>query len=116
MKLKSSRRLTLQFIVNFLVFYVILVASIVVSILFFIMILNKEMGLNIHMKTAFEYEGVVENDEIPQNLHDLARGNLGQLYLLNDDLEVLDYTGSSCKICSYSDEGRRAANGETIRA
>jgi len=104
MKLKSSRRLTLQFIVNFLVFYVILVASIVCSIVFFLVIVNKEIGLNVHTKTVFEYEGIVENDKLPQHLHDLASENLGQFYLLNDDLEVLDYTGAVCKICSYSDE------------
>ena len=104
MKLKSSRRLTLQFIGNFLVFYIILVASIVFSIVIFLLIINNELGLNVHTKATFEYEGVVENDKLPQDFHDLARENLGQFYLLNDDLEVLDYTGASCVICSYSDE------------
>ena len=104
MKLKSSRRLTLQFIGNFLVFYIILVASIVFSIVIFLLIINKQIGLNVHMKETYEYEGVVENDKLPQDLHDLARGNLGQFYLLNDDLDVIDYTGVSCEICSYSDE------------
>ncbi|WP_431030072.1 sensor histidine kinase [Lysinibacillus sp. LZ02] len=104
MKLTSSRRLTFQFIAHFIVFYLILVASIVYSIVIFLLIINKEVGLNVHSKVAFEFEGIVENDKLPKELHHLAEENLGQFYLLNDHLDVLDYTGASCEICAYSDE------------
>lgn len=56
------------------------------------------------MKTTYEFEGIVENEQLPKSLEKAAEENLGQFYLLDQDLTILDYTGDVCQICDLTNE------------
>ncbi|MEK4031375.1 HAMP domain-containing sensor histidine kinase [Pseudobacillus sp. FSL P4-0506] len=104
MKLKPSSKLTLKFSGYFVVFYLLFVMSIFFSFGLFIYFIYDKVGDNVHMKTTYEFEGIVENEQLPKSLEKAAEENLGQFYLLDQDLTILDYTGDVCQICDLTNE------------
>ncbi|MFJ7951615.1 sensor histidine kinase [Lysinibacillus sp. NPDC096418] len=106
--MKPSRRLTLRFISYFTVFYLLIILGFIVSLLFFAFFINDRVGDNIHVMTAYEIEdNAVEMDGQSERIADFlvkrADENLGQLYLLDKSMKVLDYTGDNCELCEIKD-------------
>ena len=106
--MKPSGRLTLRFISYFTVFYLLIIIGVIASILFSLFFFNNRVGDNIHMTTVYEVEDTaVEIDgqsiQIADYLEKRAEGNLGQMYLLDKSMKVLDYTGDNCELCEMTD-------------
>ncbi|MGN4126922.1 sensor histidine kinase [Lysinibacillus sphaericus] len=106
--MKPSRRLTLRFVSYFTVFYLLIILGFIVSLLFFAFFINKRVGDNIHTMTSYEIvDNAVIKDEksvrIADYLVERAEENLGQLYLINQSMDIVDYTGDTCELCGIAD-------------
>lgn len=106
--MKPSRRLTLRFISYFAVFYLLIILSFIGSVLFFILFMEERVGDNIHTMSSFAIEhDAVKVDgsmvRIADYLVNRAEENQGQLYLFNQSMDILDYTGDTCELCEMSD-------------
>lgn len=106
--MNPSSRLTLRFISYFTLFYLLIIIGFIVSLVFFVYIINDQLGDNIHVMTTNEIEeNAVESDGNSERIADFlvkrADENLGQLYLFNKKMEILDYTGDNCELCNMKD-------------
>ncbi|WP_107948516.1 sensor histidine kinase [Lysinibacillus parviboronicapiens] len=106
--MKPSRRLTLRFVSYFTVFYLLIILGFIVSLLFFAFFINARVGDNIHTMTSYEIENdaVVKDGDsvrIADYLVERAAENLGQLYLINQSMDIVDYTGDTCELCGLAD-------------
>ncbi len=106
--MKPSGRLTLRFVSYFTVFYLLIILGFIVSLLFFAFFINARVGDNIHTMSSYEIEDnavITEGKSmrIADYLVKRAEENLGQLYLFNQSMDILDYTGETCELCGMTD-------------
>ncbi|KOP71465.1 histidine kinase [Lysinibacillus sp. FJAT-14745] len=106
--MKPARRLTLRFVSYFIVFYLLIITGFIISLVFFAIFINRHVGDDIHIMSSSEIkdDAVVENEEsikIADYLVKRAKENLGQLYLFNNSMDIVDYTGDTCELCSMTD-------------
>ncbi|MGE7093853.1 sensor histidine kinase [Lysinibacillus sp. NPDC048646] len=106
--MKPSGRLTLRFVSYFTVFYLLIILGFIVSLLFFAFFINARVGDNIHTMSSYEIEDNAVMTEgksmrIANYLVKRAEENLGQLYLFNQSMDILDYTGETCELCGMTD-------------
>jgi signal transduction histidine kinase len=106
--MKPARRLTLRFVSYFIIFYLLIITGFIISLVFFAIFINRHVGDDIHIMSSSEIkdDAVVEKGEsikIADYLVKRAKENLGQLYLFNQSLDIVDYTGDTCELCSMSD-------------
>ncbi|WP_369436299.1 sensor histidine kinase [Lysinibacillus fusiformis] len=76
--------------------------------LFFAFFINARVGDNIHTMSSYEIEDdavITEGKSmrIADYLVERAEENLGQLYLFNQSMDILDYTGETCELCGMTD-------------
>ena len=74
----------------------------------FAIFINDRVGDNIHVMSSFEIEddAVVEQGKtvkIADYLVKRAEENVGQLYLFDPTMTIVDYTGDTCGLCGKSD-------------
>ena len=70
--------------------------------------INHHVGDDIHIMSASDIkdDAVVEKGKsikIADYLAKRAEENLGQLYLFNQSMDIVDYTGDTCELCSMTD-------------
>ncbi|KGR75656.1 sensor histidine kinase [Ureibacillus sinduriensis] len=106
--MKSSGKLTFRFILYFVVFYLLIIIGTIGSILYFFFYLFDKVGNDIHTLDPFEMESEVLKTEdgyqLSDSLIEQAIENSGQVYLLNNQMKVLDYSGETCEVCSMTKE------------
>lgn len=102
MKLSSASKLTLKFSGYFAIFYLILLLIVMVSIGYLLFNINHVTSDNIHSLLPNDFEGLVQDDQLPKSLTELAEENFGVLYLFDEQLNILDQTSTSCELCSFS--------------
>jgi len=106
--MKPAGKLSLRFVSYFILFYLLIISGFIISLVVFALFINERVGDNIHTMSSFEIEDNAVNEtghsiKIADFLVKRAEENAGQLYLLNDDLEIVDYTGDSCELCGMTD-------------
>ncbi|MFB7159519.1 MULTISPECIES: sensor histidine kinase [unclassified Lysinibacillus] len=106
--MKPARRLTLRFVSYFIIFYLLIITGFIISLVFFAIFINRHVGDDIHIMSSSEIkdDAVVEKGEsikIADYLVKRAGENLGQLYLFNQSMDIVDYTGDTCELCSMTD-------------
>lgn len=106
--MKPARRLTLRFVSYFIIFYLLIISGFIISFVFFASFINGHVGDDIHIMSSSEIkdDAIVENGEsikIADYLVERAEENLGQLYLFNRSMDIVDYTGDTCELCSLTD-------------
>ncbi len=106
--MKPARRLTLRFVSYFIIFYLLIITGFIISLVFFAIFINRHVGDDIHIMSSSEIkeDAVVEKGEsikIADYLVKRAKENLGQLYLFNNSMDIVDYTGDTCELCSMTD-------------
>ncbi|MFJ8514874.1 sensor histidine kinase [Lysinibacillus xylanilyticus] len=106
--MKPARRLTLRFVSYFIIFYLLIIAGFIISLVLFAIFINRHVGDDIHIMSSSEIkdDAVVEKGEsikIADYLVKRAEENLGQLYLFNNSMDIVDYTGDTCELCSMTD-------------
>ncbi|MFJ7982126.1 sensor histidine kinase [Lysinibacillus xylanilyticus] len=106
--MKPARRLTLRFVSYFIVFYLLIIAGFIISLVLFAIFINRHVGDDIHIMSSSEIkdDAVVEEGEsikIADYLVKRAKENLGQLYLFDSSMDIVDYTGDTCELCSMTD-------------
>lgn len=106
--MKPARRLTLRFVSYFVVFYLLIITGFIISLVLFAIFINRHVGDDIHIMSSSEIkdDAVVEKGEsikIADYLVKRAKENLGQLYLFNNSMDIVDYTGDTCELCSMTD-------------
>ncbi|MCL1698026.1 MULTISPECIES: HAMP domain-containing sensor histidine kinase [unclassified Lysinibacillus] len=106
--MKPARRLTLRFVSYFIIFYLLIISGFIISFVFFASFINGHVGDDIHIMSSSEIkdDAIVENGEsikIADYLVERAEENLGQLYLFNRSMDIVDYTGDKCELCSLTD-------------
>ncbi|MFJ5564751.1 sensor histidine kinase [Lysinibacillus xylanilyticus] len=106
--MKPARRLTLRFVSYFIIFYLLIIAGFIISLVLFAIFINRHVGDDIHIMSSSEIkdDAVVEEGEsikIADYLVKRAKENLGQLYLFDNSMDIVDYTGDTCELCSMTD-------------
>lgn len=106
--MKPAGKLTLRFVSYFIIFYLLIISGFIMSLVFFAIFINDRVGDNIHVMSSFEIEddAVVEKGQtvkIADYLVKRAEENVGQLYLFDQSMTIVDYTGDSCELCGKSD-------------
>ncbi len=106
--MKPARRLTLRFVSYFSIFYLLIISGFIISLVFFYQSIISFTGDNIHTMSSFEIEdnAVVEKGKsikLADYLVKRAKENAGQLYLFNQSMNIVDYTGDSCELCGMTD-------------
>ncbi|MGE8001039.1 sensor histidine kinase [Lysinibacillus sp. NPDC093190] len=106
--MKPARRLTLRFVSYFIIFYLLIITGFIISLVFFAIFINGHVGDDIHIMSSSEIkdDAVVEKGKsikIADYLVKRAEENLGQLYLFNQSMDIVDYTGDTCELCSMPD-------------
>ncbi|MGE8036946.1 histidine kinase [Lysinibacillus sp. KCTC 33748] len=106
--MKPARRLTLRFVSYFIFFYLLIITGFIISLVFFAIFINSHVGDDIHIMSSSEIkdDAVVEKGDsikIADYLVKRAEENLGQLYLFNRSMDIVDYTGETCELCGMSD-------------
>lgn len=106
--MKPARRLTLRFVSYFIIFYLLIITGFIISLVFFAIFINRHVGDDIHIMSSSDIkdDAVVEKGDsikIADYLVKRAEENLGQLYLLNRSMDIVDYTGETCELCEMSD-------------
>jgi len=106
--MKPARRLTLRFVYYFSIFYLLIIIGFIISFLLFSFFIYKNSGENIHTMTYDEIKDEIivkkgESVEISDDLVKRAKENAGQLYLFNQSMDIIDYTGDTCELCRMSD-------------
>ncbi|WP_286924517.1 MULTISPECIES: sensor histidine kinase [Lysinibacillus] len=106
--MKPARKLTLRFVSYFIVFYLLIISGFVISLVSFGIFINKRVGDNIHVMTSYEIkdDAVVEKGasiKIADYLVKRANENAGQLYLFDQSMNIVDYTGDICELCGMTD-------------
>lgn len=106
--MKPAGKLTLRFVSYFIIFYLLIISGFIMSLVFFAIFINDRVGDNIHVMSSFEIEddAVVEKGEsikIADYLVKRAEENAGQLYLFDQSMTIVDYTGESCELCGMPD-------------
>ncbi|MBG9456795.1 histidine kinase [Lysinibacillus sphaericus] len=106
--MKPARRLTLRFVSYFIIFYLLIITGFIISLVFFAIFINRHVGDDIHIMSASEIkdDAVVEKGDsikIADYLVKRAEENLGQLYLFNRSMDIVDYTGETCELCGMPD-------------
>ncbi|GAB0170056.1 HAMP domain-containing sensor histidine kinase [Lysinibacillus sp. CTST325] len=106
--MKPARRLTLRFVSYFIIFYLLFIAGFIISLVLFTIFINSHVGDDIHIMSSSEIkdDAVVEKGEsikIADYLVRRAKENLGQLYLFDNSMDIVDYTGDTCELCSMTD-------------
>ncbi|MFF2179212.1 sensor histidine kinase [Lysinibacillus sp. NPDC058147] len=106
--MKPARRLTLRFVSYFIIFYLLFIAGFIISLVLFTIFINSHVGDDIHIMSSSEIkdDAVVEKGEsikIADYLVRRAKENLGQLYLFNQSMDIVDYTGDTCELCSMTE-------------
>ncbi|MEQ6357237.1 HAMP domain-containing sensor histidine kinase [Lysinibacillus sp. M3] len=106
--MKPARRLTLRFVSYFIVFYLLIITGFIISLVFFAIFINRHVGDDIHIMSSSEIkdDAVVEKGDsikIADYLVKRAEENLGQLYLFNRSMDIVDYTGETCELCGMPD-------------
>ncbi|MDD1505891.1 sensor histidine kinase, partial [Lysinibacillus sp. CNPSo 3705] len=106
--MKPVRRLTLRFVSYFSIFYLLIIVGFIISFLLFSFFIYKNSGENIHTMTYDEIKDEIivkkgESVEISDDLVKRAEENLGELYLFNQSMDIIDYTGDTCELCGMSE-------------
>ena len=106
--MKPAGKLTLRFVSYFIIFYLLIISGFIMSLVFFAIFINDRVGDNIHVMSSFEIENdaVVEKGDsvkIADYLVKRAKENSGQLYLFDQSMTIVDYTGNICELCGMSD-------------
>jgi len=106
--MKPARRLTLRFVSYFIIFYLLIIAGFIISLVLFAIFINRHVGDDIHIMSSSEIkdDAVVEEGEsikIADYLVKRAKENLGELYLFDNSMDIVDYTGDTCDLCSMTD-------------
>ncbi|MGE7796463.1 sensor histidine kinase [Lysinibacillus fusiformis] len=106
--MKPAGKLTLRFVSYFIIFYLLIISGFIMSLVFFAIFINDRVGDNIHVMSSFEIEddAVVEKGEtikIADYLVKRAEENAGQLYLFDQSMTIVDYTGETCELCGMPD-------------
>lgn len=106
--MKPAGKLTLRFVSYFIIFYLLIISGFIISLVFFAIFINDRVGDNIHVMSSFEIEddAVVEKGKtikIADYLVKRAEENVGQLYLFDPSMTIVDYTGETCGLCGKSD-------------
>ncbi|KMY30804.1 histidine kinase [Lysinibacillus xylanilyticus] len=106
--MKPARRLTLRFVSYFIIFYLLIIAGFIISLVLFAIFINRHVGDDIHIMSSSEIkdDAVVEEGEsikIADYLVKRAKENLGELYLFDNSMDIVDYTGDTCELCSMTD-------------
>ncbi|MFC9541328.1 sensor histidine kinase [Lysinibacillus sp. NPDC056959] len=106
--MKPARRLTLRFVSYFIIFYLLIITGFIISLVFFAIFINRHVGDDIHIMSSSEIkdDAVVEKGDsikIADYLVKRAEENLGQLYLFNRSMDIVDYTGETCELCGMPD-------------
>jgi len=106
--MKPARRLTLRFVSYFIIFYLLIITGFIISLVFFVIFINLHVGDDIHIMSSSEIkdDAVVEKGDsikIADYLVKRAEENLGQLYLFNRSMDIVDYTGETCELCGMPD-------------
>ncbi|MEB2302066.1 HAMP domain-containing histidine kinase [Lysinibacillus xylanilyticus] len=106
--MKPARRLTLRFVSYFIIFYLLIITGFIISLVFFAIFINRHVGDDIHIMSSSEIkdDAVIEKGDsikIADYLVKRAEENLGQLYLFNQSMDIVDYTGDTCELCSMTD-------------
>ncbi|MFJ7186525.1 sensor histidine kinase [Lysinibacillus xylanilyticus] len=106
--MKPARRLTLRFVSYFIIFYLLIIAGFIISLVLFAIFINSHVGDDIHIMSSSEIkdDAVVEEGEsikIADYLVKRAKENLGELYLFDNSMNIVDYTGDTCELCSMTD-------------
>ncbi|QPQ32752.1 sensor histidine kinase [Lysinibacillus sp. JNUCC 51] len=106
--MKPARRLTLRFVSYFIIFYLLIIAGFIISLVLFAIFINRHVGDDIHIMSSTEIkdDAVVEEGEsikIADYLVKRAKENLGELYLFDNSMDIVDYTGDTCELCSMTD-------------
>lgn len=106
--MKPARRLTLRFVSYFSIFYLLIIIGFIISFLLFSFFIYKNSGENIHTMTYDEIKDEIivkkgESVEISDDLVKRAKENAGQLYLFDQSMDIIDYTGDTCELCGMSD-------------
>lgn len=89
-------------------FYLLIISGFVISLVSFGIFINKRVGDNIHVMTSYEIkdDAVVEKGasiKIADYLVKRANENAGQLYLFDQSMNIVDYTGDICELCGMTD-------------
>ncbi|MGE7914926.1 sensor histidine kinase [Lysinibacillus xylanilyticus] len=106
--MKPAGKLSLRFVSYFIIFYLLIISGFIISLVFFAIFINGHVGDNIHIMTSSEIkdDAVVEKGEsirIADYLVKRAKENAGQLYLFDQSMDIVDYTGESCELCEMTD-------------
>ncbi|WP_025115601.1 sensor histidine kinase [Lysinibacillus fusiformis] len=106
--MKPAGKLTLRFVSYFIIFYLLIISGFIMSLVFFAIFINDRVGDNIHVMSSFEIEddAVIEKGDsikIADYLVKRAEENAGQLYLFDQSMTIVDYTGESCELCGMPD-------------
>ncbi|MEB2281999.1 HAMP domain-containing histidine kinase [Lysinibacillus xylanilyticus] len=106
--MKPARRLTLRFVSYFIIFYLLIITGFIISLVSFAYFINHHVGDDIHIMSASDIkdDAVVEKGKsikIADYLAKRAEENLGQLFLFNQSMDIVDYTGDTCELCSMTD-------------
>ncbi|WP_418301710.1 sensor histidine kinase [Lysinibacillus fusiformis] len=106
--MKPAGKLTLRFVSYFIIFYLLIISGFIMSLVFFAIFINDRVGDNIHVMSSFEIEddAVIEKGDsikIADYLVKRAEENAGQLYLFDQSMTIVDYTGERCKLCGMPD-------------
>ncbi|MBG9454782.1 histidine kinase [Lysinibacillus sphaericus] len=106
--MKPARRLTLRFVSYFIIFYLLIILGFIISLVFFFTTIIGHVSENIHTMTSYEIneDAVVKKGKsvkIADYLVELAEENAGQLYLFNQSMDIVDFTGDSCELCEMTD-------------
>ncbi|ACA38375.1 HAMP domain-containing histidine kinase [Lysinibacillus sphaericus] len=106
--MKPAGKLTLRFVSYFIIFYLLIISGFIMSLVFFAIFINDRVGDNIHVMSSFEIEddAVIEKGDsvkIADYLVERAEENAGQLYLFDQSMTIVDYTGESCELCGRPD-------------
>ncbi|WP_346235429.1 HAMP domain-containing sensor histidine kinase [Lysinibacillus telephonicus] len=106
--MKSSSKLTIRFILYFILFYLFIIIGTIGSIVAFFFYISGNTGNDIHLFDGFEFEDEIIKEKNSYKLSDYlieqAEDNSGQLYLVNNAMKVLDYTGETCELCNMTKE------------
>ncbi|MEX3747999.1 MULTISPECIES: sensor histidine kinase [Lysinibacillus] len=106
--MKPAGKLSLRFVSYFTIFYLLIISGFIISLVFFAIFINGHVGDNIHIMTSSEIknDAVVEKGDsikIADYLVKRAKENAGQLYLFDQSMDIVDYTGDSCEPCEMTD-------------
>ncbi len=106
--MKPAGKLSLRFVSYFIIFYLLIISGFIISLGFFAFFINGHVGDNIHVMTSYEIKdnAVVEKGQsvnIADYLVKRAKENDGQLYLFNQSMDIVDYTGDTCELCGMAD-------------